>query len=141
MDSRQRPQWSTLGDLGPLVKFEDSDIAVHRLPAATLSEISALAGCCVVFLPADPARTGRVAFWYPDGSSPPDAPGTVGELTVAGADVQPYAVPSRILSVRDALPVLTRARTAAHASAAASFWGRLGCWPCSSPPGACCCRG
>ncbi|MET7643223.1 SNF2-related protein [Streptomyces sp. NPDC005426] len=99
---------------------------MHRLPAATLSEISALAGCDVVFLPADPSRTGRVAFWYPDGSSPPDAPGTVEELTVAGADALPYAVPARILPVRDALAVLTRARTAAHASAAARFWGAAG---------------
>ncbi|MER7722497.1 DEAD/DEAH box helicase [Streptomyces sp. NPDC096323] len=99
---------------------------MHRLPAATLSEISALAGCCAVFLPADPSRTGRVAFWYPDGSSPPDAPGTVEELTVAGADALPYAVPARILPVRDALAVLTRARTAAHASTAALFWGAAG---------------
>ncbi|MFG3138839.1 DEAD/DEAH box helicase [Streptomyces sp. NPDC048211] len=96
---------------------------MHRLPAATLSEISALAGCSVVFLPSDPSRTGRVAFWYPDGSSPPDAPGTVEELTVAGADALPCGVPARILPMRDALPVLTRARTAAHASAAALFWG------------------
>ncbi|MER6120401.1 DEAD/DEAH box helicase [Streptomyces sp. NPDC001743] len=80
----------------------------------------------MVFLPADPARTGRVAFWYPDGSSPPDAPGTVEELTVAGADALPYAVPARILPVRDALAVLTRARTAYHASPAALFWGAAG---------------
>lgn len=99
---------------------------MHRLPAATLSEISALAGCCVVFLPGDPARTGRIAFWYPDGSSPPDAPGTVEELTVTGTDALPYAVPARMLPVRDALAVLTRARTAAHASAAAVFWGAAG---------------
>ncbi|WP_406089259.1 DEAD/DEAH box helicase [Streptomyces sp. NBC_01013] len=99
---------------------------MHRLPAATLSEISALAGCSVVFLPADPARTGRIAFWYPDGSSPPEAPGTVEEVTVTGADALPYAVPARILPVRDALAVLTRARTAAHASAAALFWGAAG---------------
>lgn len=99
---------------------------MHRLPAASLSEISALAGCSVAFLPSDPSRTGRVAFWYPDGSSPPDAPGSVEELTVAGADALPCGVPARILPVRDALPVLTRARTAAHASAAALFWGAAG---------------
>ncbi|WP_405406857.1 DEAD/DEAH box helicase [Streptomyces sp. NBC_01104] len=99
---------------------------MHRLPAATLSEISALAACSVVFLPADPARTGRVAFWYPDGSSPPEAPGTVGELTVADADGLPHGVPARLLPVRDALPVLTRARAAAHASPAALFWGAAG---------------
>ncbi|MFJ1844897.1 DEAD/DEAH box helicase [Streptomyces sp. NPDC088146] len=96
---------------------------MHRLPAATLSEISALSGCSVVFLPADPSRTGRIAFWHPDGSSPPDAPGSVEELTVFGADARVYVVPARLLPVRDALPVLTRARGSAHASGAAAFWG------------------
>ncbi|MFD7862012.1 DEAD/DEAH box helicase [Streptomyces sp. NPDC059783] len=99
---------------------------MHRHPAASLSEISALAGCSVVFLPADPSRTGRVAFWYPDGSSPPEAPGTVEELTVAGPDAAPRLVPARILPARDALAVLTRARTASHASPAALFWGAAG---------------
>ncbi|WP_329612108.1 DEAD/DEAH box helicase [Streptomyces brevispora] len=99
---------------------------MHSLPAATLSEISALAGCSVVFLPADPSRTGRVAFWCPDGSSPPDAPGTVEDLTVTGSDALPYEVPARLLPVRDALPVLTRARASAHASPAAAFWGAAG---------------
>ncbi|MFF2963175.1 DEAD/DEAH box helicase [Streptomyces sp. NPDC057963] len=96
---------------------------MHRLPAATLSEISALSGCSVVFLPADPSRTGRIAFWHPDGSSPPDAPGSVEELPVVGADARVYVVPARLLPVRDALPVLTRARGSAHASGAAAFWG------------------
>ncbi|MGY4901836.1 SNF2-related protein [Streptomyces sp. 900116325] len=96
---------------------------MHRLPAATLAEISALSRCSVVFLPADPSRTGRVAFWHPDGSSLPDAPGTVGELTVVGAGIRPYDVPALLLPVRDALPVLTRARAAAQASPSAAFWG------------------
>ncbi len=96
---------------------------MHRLPAATLAEISALSRCSVVFLPSDPSRTGRVAFWHPDGSSPPDAPGTVGDLTVVGADTRPYGVPALLLPVRDALPVLTRARAAAQASPSAAFWG------------------
>lgn len=107
----------------PLVKFEELGITVHRLPAATLSEISALSACSVVFLPGDPSRTGRVAFWHPDGSSPPDAPGHVEELAVVGTDARAYAVPARLLPVRDALPVLTRARASAHASDAAAFWG------------------
>ncbi|MFB8031941.1 DEAD/DEAH box helicase [Streptomyces sp. NPDC056004] len=96
---------------------------MQRLPAATLPEISALSACSVVFLPGDPSRTGRVAFWYPDGSSPPDGPGSVEELAVVGADARVYAVPARLLPVRDALPVLTRARASAHASDAAAFWG------------------
>ncbi|WP_327365385.1 DEAD/DEAH box helicase [Streptomyces sp. NBC_01217] len=96
---------------------------MHRLPAATLSEISALSDCSVVFLPADPSRTGRIAFWHPDGSSPPEAPGSVEELTVVGADARVHGVPALVLPVRDALPVLTRARASAHASGAAAFWG------------------
>ncbi|MFF2324916.1 MULTISPECIES: DEAD/DEAH box helicase [unclassified Streptomyces] len=96
---------------------------MHSLPAATLSEITALSGCSVVFLPADPSRAGRIAFWHPDGSSPPYAPGSVEELIVVGSDARPYAVPALFLPVRDALPVLTRARTSAHASGAAAFWG------------------
>ncbi|MFF4084197.1 DEAD/DEAH box helicase [Streptomyces sp. NPDC001777] len=96
---------------------------MHRLPAATLSEISALSSCSVVFLPGDPARAGRLAFWHPDGSAPPDAPGSVEELDVVGADARVYSVSARMVPVHDALPVLTRARVAAHASAAAAFWG------------------
>ncbi|MFG2570021.1 DEAD/DEAH box helicase [Streptomyces sp. NPDC048567] len=99
---------------------------MHRPSSASLSEISALAGCSVVFLPSDPSRTGRLAFWHPDGSSPPDGPGETGTLTVAGPDALPYEVPARLLSVADGLPVLTRARSAAHASAAVAFWGAAG---------------
>ncbi|MGW0551451.1 hypothetical protein [Streptomyces altiplanensis] len=55
---------------------------MHRPPAATLSEISELTRCSAVFLPADPARTGKVAFWHSDGSGPPSLPGAVEELTV-----------------------------------------------------------
>ncbi|NED11454.1 ATP-dependent helicase, partial [Streptomyces sp. SID9124] len=99
---------------------------MHSLPAVSLSEISALAGCSVVFLPSDPSRTGRLAFWHPDGSSPPDGPGETGTLTVADADGLPYEVPARLLPVGDALPVLTRARASAGASAAVAFWGAAG---------------
>ncbi|MFF8716538.1 DEAD/DEAH box helicase [Streptomyces sp. NPDC015184] len=96
---------------------------MHRLPAATLSEISVLSSCSVVFLPGDPARAGRLAFWHPDGSAPPDAPGSVEELDVVGADARVHSVSARMVPVHDALPVLTRARVAAHASDAAAFWG------------------
>ncbi|QNE73358.1 ATP-dependent helicase [Streptomyces finlayi] len=99
---------------------------MHRLPAATLSEISELSRCSAVFLPADPARTGLIAFWNPDGSTPPRTPGIPREVTVVGADAQPYVVPAVLLSVREALPVLTRARASAHASPAAAFWGAAG---------------
>ncbi|MFI9626553.1 DEAD/DEAH box helicase [Streptomyces sp. NPDC052042] len=96
---------------------------MHRFPAATLSEVSALSGCAVVFLPEDPFRAGRIAFWHPEGSRPPEGPGSVAELSVVGADAQVYAVPALMLPVADALPVLTRARLSAHASGAAAFWG------------------
>ncbi|MFD3658377.1 DEAD/DEAH box helicase [Streptomyces sp. NPDC058620] len=99
---------------------------MHRLPAATLSEISELSRCSAVFLPADPARTGLIAFWNPDGSTPPQAPGIPRELTVVGADAQPYVVPALLLPVREALPVLTRARASGHPSPATAFWGAAG---------------
>ncbi|TXS48873.1 DEAD/DEAH box helicase, partial [Streptomyces sp. t39] len=115
--------------------------------------LQALVACPALFLPGDPARTGRVAFLLPDvppytGPTPaqgpgqdrpsdgthgpgPDEPGRLGlpdvpreRLTVVTDDGLGTAqVPALLLSVADALPVLTRARTAATASAAASFWG------------------
>lgn len=93
-------------------------------PAATPSEISRLAQCSAVFLPGDPARTGRVAFWRPD-EDPPAAPGGVEELTVAvddGTGVSTTTVRAVVMPVREAVPVLTRAR-AARADEAATFWG------------------
>ncbi|MEV5688148.1 DEAD/DEAH box helicase [Streptomyces sp. NPDC052164] len=99
---------------------------MHLHPAATLSEISELSRCSAVFLPADPARSGLIAFWNPDGSTPPAAPGISRELTVVGADAQPHAVPALHLPVRDALAVLTRARVSGHASPATAFWGAAG---------------
>ncbi|MFE4690101.1 DEAD/DEAH box helicase [Streptomyces sp. NPDC056749] len=113
---------------------------MHRLPAATLNEISELSRCSAVFLPADPARTGLIAFWNADGSTPPGDPGIHhrdevsppgagggrGELTVVGSDVRPYVVPALLMSVRDALPVLTRARAGAESSPSTAFWGAAG---------------
>ncbi|MFC9948399.1 DEAD/DEAH box helicase [Streptomyces pratensis] len=99
---------------------------MHRLPAATLNEISELSRCSAVFLPADPARTGLIAFWNADGSTPPAGPGSRTELTVAGSDDRPYPVPALLMPVRDALPVLTRARVGGRASPSAAFWGAAG---------------
>lgn len=100
---------------------------MQRIPAATPSEISELARCCAVFMPADPARTGTVAFWMPDGEDPPAVgSGAVEELTVAlpGEDgVELVTVPAVVLPVRAALPVLTRARAVTHAHRATAFWG------------------
>ncbi|MEU1126417.1 DEAD/DEAH box helicase [Streptomyces sp. NPDC005899] len=99
---------------------------MHRLPASTIDEISELSRCSAVFLPADPARAGRIAFWNPDGSAPPGDHGVLAELTVVGNDLLPRPVPALSMPVDDALPVLTRARTGAHASPAVAFWGAAG---------------
>ncbi|MFI6684121.1 SNF2-related protein [Streptomyces sp. NPDC050485] len=96
---------------------------MQRLPAPTPPQLAELSRCRVAFLPADPSRTGRVAFWHPDGEGPPAAPGTVENLTVVGADVTLQDVRALLLPVRDALPVLTRARALAQASRPAAFWG------------------
>ncbi|MET9954236.1 DEAD/DEAH box helicase [Streptomyces sp. NPDC006339] len=76
-------------------------------------------------MPADPPRAGRIAFWSPDAESEvPQVPdGTHAELTVVDDDVQERTVPALLLSVRDALPVLARARFDEGSSASAAFWG------------------
>ncbi|MFE0691877.1 ATP-dependent helicase, partial [Streptomyces xiamenensis] len=86
-----------------------------------------------VFLPADPPRASEVAFWSPDGA-PPELPGRLPpsvtaeprELTVAlpadGGTVTAVTVPALVLPVRDALPLLTRARSGS-ATGSAAFWG------------------
>lgn len=85
----------------------------------------------MLFVPADPARTGRVAFWHPDGDAPPAvAAGTAEELTIAvpGDDdgARPGDISAALLPVRAALPVLTRARATAAAHPTARFWGTAG---------------
>ena len=80
-----------------------------------------------MFVPGDPARTGAVAFWRPDGSAPPavvSAP--VEDLTVVlpGSEgVERVSVPAVRLPVRDAVPVLTRARALVHTDRGTLFWG------------------
>ncbi|MEU7470688.1 SNF2-related protein [Streptomyces sp. NPDC044984] len=86
-----------------------------------------MTGCPAVFVPGDPARTGRVAFWRPDGSPPPavDA-ASAGDLTVVvpGDDgIEAVRVPATVLPVRDALPFLTRARAGGAGHRATRFWG------------------
>ncbi|GAA1694997.1 DEAD/DEAH box helicase [Streptomyces yatensis] len=113
--------------------------------AATPSEVAELSRCTAVFLPGDPARTGRIAFWRPDGS-PPSGPatGSAEELTVAvpvdpddgstgptptGPDVRTRTVRALVLPLGEALPVLTRARARAaqagpgQCDPATAFWG------------------
>ncbi|MFE2011057.1 SNF2-related protein [Streptomyces sp. NPDC059491] len=104
----------------------------------------ALARHAAVFLPADPPRAGRIAFWSPDGEALPDggpagdpAPQTTPaaaplhgegsphvEITVVDGDsLQPVTVPAYAVPVRDALALLARARFSESASPAAAFWG------------------
>ncbi|MFD4262068.1 DEAD/DEAH box helicase [Streptomyces sp. NPDC058534] len=100
----------------------------------TPSEISALVGCCAVFLPGEPGRTGAVAFWRPDGAAPGSAPPggrenpTAEDLTVVlpdGDGVGRVSVPAVVLPLQAALPVLTHARTSAHAHRSSVFWGAV----------------
>ncbi|MCX4961227.1 DEAD/DEAH box helicase [Streptomyces virginiae] len=120
-----------------------------------LSEISGLIHHSAVFLPADPARGGRIALWRTEGKTlGADAPATatgataagdggalvrVGsreELTVITPDLRRTTVVALVLSMDEALPLLTRARstaaeadsaaeadTAAAGAGATAFWG------------------
>ncbi|MFR0354314.1 DEAD/DEAH box helicase [Streptomyces sediminimaris] len=109
---------------------------MHTFPAATpsdVSEVPGLARCCAVFLPGDPARTGRVAFWRPDGGVPASvAAGSVEDLGVVlprgdrDGRVDVVEVAAALLPVRAALPLLTRARTDADGHRSAVFWGAAG---------------
>jgi hypothetical protein len=83
-----------------------------------------------VFLPADPPRMGRVAFWTP-GGEPPDLGVEPEELTVVrshGSSVRRARVVAVLLPVEQALPLLTRCRAlgtdgSGRASAGTAFWG------------------
>lgn len=90
------------------------------------SQLAALGRCSAVFLPGDPARTGRIAFWQPnDRATAPPVPESAEELTIVvaeGAALEAVTVRATVLPVRDALPALTRAR-AARTDTAAAFWG------------------
>lgn len=97
-----------------------------------------LARCAAVFEPGDPARTGAVLLWNPDGSPPPDVPGgRTGEAVLLTAD-GPRTLPVLRLDLADALPVLAHARRTHEQAArpaadgdadagavhpAAAFWG------------------
>ncbi|WP_327157491.1 DEAD/DEAH box helicase [Streptomyces tubercidicus] len=100
----------------------------------------ALAGCAVVFLPAQPPRAGKVALWRPDGGPLPDlvarggeegawsGPGGAeqGTLSVArrhGNGARSRTVPAVLLPVAEAVPLLVRARHAPTAHPAAACWG------------------
>ncbi|MFC9927424.1 SNF2-related protein [Streptomyces sp. NPDC127190] len=92
------------------------------------SELSELARCGVVFLPSDPARAGRFAFWRPDGAPPPGGvDGYPEELDVvapaADGGVERVRRPVLVLSTGAALPLLTRVRGLPEVHRAGAFWG------------------
>ncbi|MGW1375117.1 SNF2-related protein [Streptomyces sp. NPDC002446] len=107
------------------------------LPAVTPAQLAELARCAAVFLPSDPPRAGRVAFWRPDGEpvagtpleNPEDleSPGHREDLSVVLPDedggVVVCEVPALVVPVADAVPVLTRARAGRGTHPAAAFWG------------------
>ncbi|GAA4935400.1 SNF2-related protein [Streptomyces coeruleoprunus] len=88
------------------------------------SLLSGLARCSTVFLPSDPARSGRLAFWRPDGEDLPYVEeAVVQEVTVVADDARTRTVRAVCVPVRDAVPLLTRARATADASRTTAFWG------------------
>ncbi|MGH3311435.1 MAG: ATP-dependent helicase, partial [Streptomyces sp.] len=90
-----------------------------------------IARCAAVFVPGEPAREGKVAFWRPDGGTLPEpGPGTPDtppyELTVArrhGNGARARTVPAVLVPLPDALPPLIRARHDPAAHPAAACWG------------------
>ncbi|MFF1375310.1 DEAD/DEAH box helicase [Streptomyces sp. NPDC058308] len=70
--------------------------------------------CAAVFLPADPPRQGRLAFWRPDGGDLPEPAGpdgVRGDLVVArkhGEGARGRPVPALFLPVADAVRLLLR---------------------------------
>ncbi|MCH0539225.1 DEAD/DEAH box helicase [Streptomyces sp. MUM 203J] len=86
------------------------------------STLTGLARCSTVFLPGDPPRAGRLAFLLSD-PNPPRADGRVEEVVVVDDDARPGRGDALTVPVRDALPLLVRARTAPDASPSAAFWG------------------
>ncbi|MFD8882811.1 DEAD/DEAH box helicase [Streptomyces erythrochromogenes] len=95
-----------------------------------LPEISDLIHRSAVFLPGDPARGGRIALWQADGTGTGARPwtgaGSFEELTVVTPDLRRTPVRALVLTIDEALPVLTRARTRAETAAdsgSTAFWG------------------
>jgi len=105
-----------------------------RIPAA---DVARLAECAVVFEPADPPRSGTVAFFDPPGAPGEDLPlvptaggaaaerGSVTVAVPAGGGVDVVTVPAVRLPAADAVPVLTEARRRPGAHHAAAFWGAV----------------
>ncbi|WP_369387737.1 DEAD/DEAH box helicase [Streptomyces sp. CG1] len=97
-------------------------------PTAPPSDLSELARYCTTFLPSDPARTGRIAFWRRDGEVPPVvADGSPAEwhivMPTADGGVEPVRTPALLLPMGRALPLLARARARPQGHRSSVFWG------------------
>ncbi|WP_051084648.1 DEAD/DEAH box helicase [Kribbella catacumbae] len=91
-------------------------------------QAGALAGLAAVFVPSDPPRDGRVAFWDPSGGDLPLGVGEQASLELAvkdGDGLVTRAVRVIELPIDQAVPVLGRARTHPQAHPAAAFWGAV----------------
>lgn len=121
-------------DVSPLADA-DEPARVDGLPEPAvvdrrrlLAALPELAAGEAAFLPADPPRRGRVAFWTP-GGEPPDLGVEPGELAVVrteGTSVRQETVPAVSVAVEQAVPLLTRCRAlgaSGRASAGMAFWG------------------
>ncbi|MEU2713232.1 SNF2 helicase-associated domain-containing protein [Streptomyces sp. NPDC007205] len=104
---------------------------MQTIPTAPPSELSELSRSCTVFLPADPPRSGRLAFWRQDGGEalPLVADGSPAELDIvmptADGGVEPVRTPALLLPVHEALPLLTRARALRQGHRSAGFWSAV----------------
>jgi hypothetical protein len=81
-----------------------------------------------VFRPADPPRTGTVAFWSPDESPLPLGVGEHVDLRVVApvdGGIEQRVVRAVELPVGEAVSVLGRARKTTGAHASVSFWGAV----------------
>ncbi|WP_327251422.1 DEAD/DEAH box helicase [Streptomyces sp. NBC_01244] len=89
-----------------------------------LPTISGLIPCSAAFLPAEPAREGRIAFWRTDPAQDLhlDGRGASEQLTIVTPDLRRTTVTALVLPLAEALPLLTRVRAVASAGAA-PFWG------------------
>jgi SNF2 family DNA or RNA helicase len=99
------------------------------MPPLSVEQADQLAQYAVVFEPADPPRTGSVAFWHRQGKPSEAAIGDAGELSVIvprDGEIRTETFPAVRLSVGEAVSVLARARRRDHqAQPAAAFWGAV----------------
>jgi SNF2 family DNA or RNA helicase len=89
----------------------------------TSAQMRGLAECAAVFLPADPPRAGRIAFWRPDATGPPGAADRLAVVRPHGVSVRRREVAATVVPVSQALAVLAEARRMPGADPAAAFWG------------------